>query len=178
MSPAFSHPSLILWEWWAACELCWVVFPLITTALSSPAHLQLAFPLVRNGRVCRSLAENLMVDQTITISHPSVNDHYCLLSSLFMRSTVTKMVFFSCFPWGSLFYWPALNLAQLYSVQENYSSFKDVQHKKVFLFSCKSKCSAQALLILTPLISVNTNLPNSSQNICFFLYLFHMASLS
>lgn len=39
-----------------------------------------------------------------------------------------KMVFFPCFPRGSLFYRPALNLAQLYSVSENYSSLTDVQH--------------------------------------------------
>lgn len=151
----------------------WVSFPLIITILP-PHYLWFALPLTRDGTVCSSLAEHLMVDSAIIISHSSVNNHYCLLTSLFMRSTVTKMVFFSCFPCGSLFYRPALNLAQLYSVPENYSSFTDTQHKG-FLFSWKSKCSA--VLILTSLVSMKTKLPNSSQNICFFLYLFHMASL-
>lgn len=126
VSTAFSLPSLTLWGWWAACEL-WVSFPLLSL-FSHLRYLWLALPLARDGTVCSSLAEHLMVDLAIIISHPSVNNHYCLLTSLFMRSTVTKMVFFSCFPCGSLFYRPSLNLAQLYSVPENYSSFNDVQH--------------------------------------------------
>lgn len=139
---------------------------------------RLSVACISPGPGC-SLAEHLMVDSAIIISHPSANNRYCLLASLFMRSTVMKMVFFPCFPWGSLFYRPALNLALLYSVPENYSSFTDFQHKKKksFLFSHKSNCSAQALLISTSLVSRKTNLPISSQNICFFLYLFHIASL-
>lgn len=77
-----------------------------------------------------SLGEHSMVGWVIILCHPSVNDHYCLLSSLFIRRTFTKMVFFSCFPWGSLFYRPALNFTHLYAVTEKYSSFTDVQHKK------------------------------------------------
>lgn len=127
-----------------------------------------------------SLGEHSMVGWVIILCHPSVNDHYCLLSSLFIRRTFTKMVFFSCFPWGSLFYRPALNFTHLYAVTEKYSSFTDVQHKKKksFLFSCKWTHSAQASLILTSLISVKTNLPNVSRSIGFFLYRFHRASLS
>lgn len=100
----------------------------LLSLFSHPHYLWLALPLARDGTVCSSLAEHLMVDSAIIISHPSVNNHYCLLTSLFMRSTVTKMIFLSCFPCGSLFYRPSLNLAQLYSVPENYSSFNDVQH--------------------------------------------------
>lgn len=113
-------------------------FPLIITILP-PHYLWFALPLARDGTVCSSLAEHLMVDSAIIISHRSVNNHYCLLTSLFMRSTVTKMVFFPCFPCGSLFYRPALNLAQLYSVPENYSSFTDTQHKERFSFLLKIK---------------------------------------
>lgn len=90
---------------------------------------RLSVACISPGPGC-SLAEHLMVDSAIIISHPSANNRYCLLASLFTRSTVMKMVFFPCFPWGSLFYRPAFNLARLYSVPENYSSFTDFQHKK------------------------------------------------
>lgn len=68
--------------------------------------------------VCGSLAEHLMVGSAIIVSHPSVNNHYCLLTSPFMRSTARKVVFFPCFPCGALFYRPALHPADAFCLRK------------------------------------------------------------
>lgn len=100
-------------------------FPLIITILP-PHYLWFALPLARDGTVCSSLAEHLMVDSAIIISHRSVNNHYCLLTSLFMRSTVTKWFSF-------LVSHAALYFIDLLSTQHSFILFQKTTHHLLIL---------------------------------------------
>lgn len=117
-----------------------------------------------------------MVDWAINISHPSVNNHYCLFTSLLQGAQRWLSFFVSH---------KALYFIDLPSTLHNFMLFQKSTHHLLMFNVLKKKKRFSFLLQMDMFSSSHTDLDlpisvktSTSQSIGFFLHLFHMAALS